>query len=248
MRLQESVDDRQPPILRKNFFPVSPADPLPFIPAAQVIYSYSAQGIESAQQVTVGRKSKEWSGYKRQPERSCYYIGVTQFIPKFERRDFSVYGGRDLELGDSQPLLSVASEHIQTILGSAYEELSFMEINHRSQSGKLAMATRQTGRRYSENHMGFGEGRIVYMVNAMETAPLQSLFVLEEPETSLHGDAQSRLAQYLVEVSYRRGHQLILTTLSAAILKELGRESVVYLRRSPVGELTATPPAEHLSN
>jgi len=89
--------------------------------------------------------------------------------------------------------------------------------------------------------MGFGEGRVVYVVNAMEAAPAQSLFVLEEPETSLHGDAQSRLARYLVEVSSRRGHQVILTTHSSAILKELGRESVVYLRRSPAGELSATP-------
>ncbi|UQX13368.1 hypothetical protein [Candidatus Mycobacterium methanotrophicum] len=42
--------------------------------------------------------------------------------------------------------------------------------------------------------MGFGEGRVAYMVNTMESAPAQSLFVPEEPETSLHGHAQKRLA------------------------------------------------------
>lgn len=224
----------------KTSFPVSAADPEPFDDDAHVVYAYSSQGGEPPQQVTVRRRAREWSGYKRQPERACYYIGVAQFIPKIERRDFSIYSGRDLELGAWLPLPTDAPKYIGAILGLAYDDLKFIEINHRERRGKLAMAERSGGRRYSENHMGFGEGRIVYIVNAMEAAPAQSLFVLEEPETSLHGDAQRRLARYLVEVSDRRGHQIVLTTHSAAVLAELGRESVVYLRRSPVGELSAT--------
>ncbi|MFE2361074.1 ATP-dependent nuclease [Streptomyces virginiae] len=98
----------------------------------------------------------------------------------------------------------------------------------------------RSGRRYSENHMGTGEGRVLYMVNTMETAPPKSLVILEEPETSLHGDAQVRLAKYLVEVALRRGHQIIITTHSSAILGQLGRDSVVYLRRTPTGDVTAT--------
>lgn len=73
------------------------------------------------------------------------------------------------------------------------------------------------------------------MVNTLETAPPKSLVIFEEPETSLHGDAQVRLAQYFVEVALRRGHQIIITTHSSAILGQLGRDSVVYLRRTPLG-------------
>jgi AAA domain, putative AbiEii toxin, Type IV TA system len=182
---------------------------------------------------------KEWSGYKRQPQRTCYYIGFTQFIPKVERRDFSVYRGHLLKLGDSKPLSEEANTNVGRILGLPYDALDFTEVSHASKVGQLAMATR-SGRRYSENHMGFGEGRVVYMVTAMESAPTQSLFVLEEPETSLHGDAQVRLAQYFVDVSFRRGHQILFTTHSTAILGQLSRESVVYLRRSPDGRLSAT--------
>jgi hypothetical protein len=120
-----------------------------------------------------------------------------------------------------------------------YEQLDFTEVSHYARTAELAMATRN-GKRYSENHMGFGEGRVVYIVNTMESAPAQSLFVLEEPETSLHGDAQCRLARYLVEVAGRRGHQIILTTHSAEMLRQFNRESVVYLRRSPDGTLSAT--------
>jgi len=105
----------------KTFFPVSAADPAPFTPDAQIIYSYCVQSGDAPQQVTVSRKAKEWSGYKRQPDRSCYYVGVNQFIPKIERRDFSVYGGRDLELGSSRPLPPNAADHIGAILGLAYD-------------------------------------------------------------------------------------------------------------------------------
>lgn len=222
----------------KDFFPVSAADPEPFTSDAQVVYAYCVEKGAEPQRVTVSRKLREWSGYKRQPERSCYYIGFTQFIPKVERRDLSIYGGHALEIGNSRPLSADAAENVAAILALPYDGLDFTEVRHSSRSAELAMATRN-GRRYSENHMGFGEGRVVYMVNTMESAPAQSLFVLEEPETSLHGDAQRRLARYLVEVSSRRGHQIVITTHSSAILSELGRDSVVYLQRQPDGTIKA---------
>jgi predicted ATPase len=223
----------------KDFFPVSAADPEPFSPQGQVVYSYCVQRGADPQQVTVSRKAREWSGYKRQSERACYHIGFTQFLPKVERRDFSIYGGHVLRLGESRALSEEAAANVSKILALPYEQLDFTEVSHYARTAELAMATRN-GQRYSENHMGFGEGRVVYVVNTMEAAPAQSLFVLEEPETSLHGDAQCRLARYLVEVAGRRGHQIILTTHGAEMLRQLSRESVVYLRRHPDGTLSAT--------
>lgn len=222
-----------------HFFPVSAADPHPFVADAEVHYTYATEGSSAPQQLTVKRAAKEWSGYKRQPQRATHYIGFTQFIPKVERRDMSVYGARTLELGETHQLQPQAAQHVARILGLPYDRLAFTDVRTTTKSAKLAMASRG-GRTYSENHMGFGEGRVVYMVNTLETAPPQSLILLEEPETSLHGDAQVRLAQYLVDVAHRRGHQIILTTHSAAILGQLGRESVVYLRRTPENDVTAT--------
>jgi hypothetical protein len=223
----------------RRFFPVSAADPAPFTRSAMVVYSYCPSASTVPQQVKVSRKAKEWSGYRQQPERDCHYIGAAQFIPKVERQDFSVYGGSNLLLGESRDMSANAARYIKNILGLAYEYLGFTEVMHYKRSAELATATRN-GQSYSENHMGFGEGRVVYMVTAMEAAPERSLFVLEEPETSLHGDAQHSLARYLVDVTTRRGHQIIMTTHSAAIMEELGRESVVYLRRNPDGSLSAT--------
>ena len=80
----------------KDFFPVSAADPKPISDEAKVIYSYETDDHKRPQEVTISRVSSSWSGYKRQPERHCYYVGFTVYIPKVERRDLSVYGGANL--------------------------------------------------------------------------------------------------------------------------------------------------------
>lgn len=224
-----------------DYFPVSPADPTPFTADATIVYTYAVLGGGDPQRVTVTRANREWSGYKRQPERACYYLGFTQFLPKVERRDFSIYGGNLIELGPARDMTDEVSEKIARILSLPYQHLGFIKVTRAARTVELATATRY-GRSYSENHMGFGEGRVVYMVTAMETAPAKSLFILEEPETSLHGEAQERLAHYLVDVSCRRGHQIVLTTHSAAILGQLAKESIAYLRRKPAdGQVEVTP-------
>ena len=144
-----------------------------------------------------------------------------------------------LRLGESRVLSEEAAANVSKILALPYEQLDFTEVSHYARTAELAMATRN-GQRYSENHMGFGEGRVVYVVNTMESAPAQSLFVLEEPETSLHGDAQCRLARYLVEVAsqaWAPDHPHYAQCRDATAAQP---QSVVYLRRSPDGTLSAT--------
>lgn len=224
----------------KDYFPVSVLDPQPFTNDARVMYQYATDVPGAPQQVTVSRAVKEWSGYKRQPERACYYVGVTSFLPKVEKRDFTVYGGgAPVTLGQVHAVADGTRAALSTILGMAYDEAGFARVTRSARSLNLAMVTRQT-QRYSENHMGFGEGRMFYLVNLLESAPAASLFVIEEPETALHGDAQVRLAQYFVDVANRRSHQIFITTHSSSILGQLSRSSVAYLRREPGGSVSAT--------
>jgi ABC-type Mn2+/Zn2+ transport system ATPase subunit len=49
----------------KDFFPVSVADPIPFVEGASVEYTYESNQPETPQVVTVTRTAREWSGYKR---------------------------------------------------------------------------------------------------------------------------------------------------------------------------------------
>jgi len=218
----------------KDFFPTSVLDPAPFDPSARVMFTYVAPPGVTPQEVTVSRANTEWSGYKRQPERRCYYVGFTLYIPKVERRDLSIYRAATLELRELRDLDAEAAGWVSQILNQPYDGLQFQRVGHRAKESELAVAER-LGSRYSENHMGFGEGRVFYMVSLMENAPSRSLFVLEEPETSLHEEAQFRLARYLLEVCNRKHHQIVLSTHSSTILNALPSESLFFLARDKDG-------------
>ncbi|UXH79993.1 ATP-dependent nuclease [Roseateles amylovorans] len=218
----------------RDFFPASVADPNPFGPDSSVVFEYNTTDPVAPQTLTVARAAKEWSGYKRQPERSCYYIGFTIYIPKVEQRDLSMYRSQQLTLGPQRPIPEGVRERVGRILGQQYDAMHFQGITHGQRSGELGVAQR-FGAQYSENNMGFGEGRTLYLVDLMEHSPEQSLFVIEEPETSLHGNAQHELAKYLVDVCHRRHHQVILTTHSSIILDALPADARVMLLRDAAG-------------
>lgn len=213
-----------------NYFPVSKADPKPFSDDASIEYNYLTNSEERLQELTVYRSGSQWNGYKRQPERHCRYIGFTIYIPKVEQRDISIYRGTDISITKESPLPDVAKKAISKILNHPYENLSSAVAAHNKRSTDIGFASK-FGARYSENNMGFGEGRVFYTVTSLETAPEQSLFILEEPETSLHEHAQYEFAKYLIDVCIRRKHQIILTTHSRSILSALPRESRKLLYR-----------------
>lgn len=217
----------------KDFFPVSIADPSPFVSNASVIYSYQTDKIESDQDLTISRQQKEWSGYKRQPERNTEYVGFTVYIPKVEKRDLSIYSAKTITLTERTDIEN-ARKHLSRILGAPYDEIFFQGISAGKKTAQLGFATRH-GYTYSENNMGFGEGRTVYIVRLLETCPERSLVVLEEPETSLHENAQYEFVKYLLDVTDRRKHQIIFSTHSSVMMDALPPEGRKLLTRTSNG-------------
>lgn len=218
----------------RDFFPASVADPNPFQVNSSVKYTYETDEPSSPQEVTVKRANTEWSGYKRQPERKCFYVGFTIYIPKVERKDVSIYRGRSISLTNRRSIPDEVKRLVGQILGQQYDELHFQGIRHGSRSGELGIAARFHCQ-YSENNMGFGEGRTLYLVDLLENSPEQSLFVIEEPETSLHEYAQYELAKYLMDVTNRRHHQIIFSTHSDHVLSALPNESRLLIHRDNHG-------------
>lgn len=218
----------------KDFFPISQADPRPITSAAKVIYHYETEDPKKPQEVTVSRAFSAWSGYKRQPERFCYYIGFTVYIPKVERRDLSVYGAANLVFTDKREIEVDVIQKMAKIIGHKYDDIAFQGISHKGKKSEVGIVER-LGYSYSENNMGFGEGRVLYTIDKLETAPEQSLFILEEPETSLHESAQYEFAKYLLDVCNRRHHQIILSTHSSLILKALPPEARKLMLRDSSG-------------
>lgn len=217
----------------KDFFPVSVVDPKPFSDSASVIFKYETDEKNAPQELTVSRATKEWSGYKRQPERHVEYIGLAFYIPKVERKDLTIYSASSLKLSNRESLEN-AGMYVSRILGGNYEDIYFQGVENSKRKAQLGIAKR-LGAQYSENNMGFGEGRVIHTIKVLETCAEKSLIVLEEPETSLHQNAQYELSKYLIEVSLRRGHQIILSTHSSCILEALPFEARKMLTRNEGG-------------
>lgn len=213
----------------KDFFPVSQLDPNPFTSGASVKFQYATNTPQS-QDLTVSRTASEWSGYKRQPERHSFYVGFALYIPKVERKDLSIYKPGSFTVGTKRIISDEIKSQVSSILNNLYDEVAFQAISHRNRTIELGLVQKY-GYAYSENNMGFGEGRLMYMIDLFENEPDNSLFVLEEPETSLHEDAQYKFIKYLMDVCDRKKHQIILSTHSSIILDALPPEGRKFIIR-----------------
>ena len=206
------------------------ADPEPFVPNASVEYKYQTGNQIEEQTLTIVRATKEWGGYKRQPEKASIYVGLAFYLPKVERRDLTIYSAHNIELSNREEVEDGA-KWASRILGNTYDEVFFQVVKSSSRKAELGMACR-FGAQYSENSMGFGEGRVIHTIRLLESCPSQSLVVLEEPETSLHEFAQYEFAKYLMDVSFRRGHQIFFSTHSSSMIRALPTEGRKMLSRT----------------
>ena len=70
---------------------------------------------------------------------------------------------------------------------------------------------------------GFGVSQVLPVITMLLIAPMGSIVLLEQPELHLHPNAQSALADLLLDVADRRNIQLIVESHSEYILRRLQR-------------------------
>ncbi len=240
-----------------NFFIKSNLDPEPYTPDAFLQYSYATapekRGFEQislfaldsnsfchAKENIIKKINSDWGGYKKRPDRKCIYFGMGFFVPHHEMGDRIYLDPKTCISGKrsfSETSLKISAE----ILGSPYSAVEVATIINQSKEAEMGFASR-FGARYSENHMGCGEGRLIRMIDAIENAPERSLIVIEEPETALHQDAQHNLAIYFLEVCKRKCHQIIVTTHSPTIVDAMPMEARKKVERTSRGTTVENNP------
>ena len=233
-----------------NFFIKSNLDPSPYTQDAFLKYSYAISpnsqtnnqlkllGYESADNCPAGHNTiqkihSEWGGYKQRPDRKCIYFGMGFFVPHHEMGD-RIYLDPKTSISEERSFSKIALKQSSEILGSPYNAVEVATIINQSKEAEMSFASR-FGAKYSENHMGCGEGRLIRMIDSIENAPDRSLIVIEEPETALHQDAQYNLATYFLEVCKRKRHQIIVTTHSPTIVEIMPMEARKKIQRTSQG-------------
>lgn len=216
-----------------KFFPVSKLDKKLFGYNANVVFRYATKNASTDEQtISRSKTDKGWFGYDNQPEKHVFYIGITLFIPKVERSDISIYKSRDISLvGNKRTVSDKVKFYMTSILNATYQEIAFQTITDGEREVELGLV-QKFGHSYSENNMGFGEGRLMYMIDILENKPDNSLIVIEEPEISLHEDAQYKFIKYMMDVCNRKRHQIILSTHSSIILEALPPEGRKFILKN----------------
>lgn len=215
-----------------DFFVSSIADDKLYSKDSEICYFYNSDKDDEPKEKfsTIYRKSK-WAGYSDQPMKTSIFLGPSTFMPKYERKDLSIYESNHLSF-EERFEINNGAEWVSKVLESDYGDVFIQSVKGISRSTELAMANRLNAS-YSENNMGFGERRIIQIVEALEACPNKSLVVLDEVDVGLHASARRNLAYYLMAVSDRRGHQIFFSTHSSDMISALPEEGRVMITREP---------------
>lgn len=152
-----------------------------------------------------------------------------------------------LEIKETKQFSPELLKSISNVLGITYMEGSMHKVG--LDTGNWSDSLPQIKRvdsTYAEPHMGAGEQKVIRLIQALEAIKNQSLILLEEPEITLHPDAQRGLAWYLMSLCRRKGHQIIIATHSADLFETLPQSARVLLIRKS-NKLEVLPKAPHIT-
>jgi len=177
-------------------------------------------------------------GYPRRnnPVRNVEFVGITTFAPRVEKKDRVHHARGSLQVLETKEPSRQIRESVSRILGISYVDLKEHKVGVAGKWDDLVPQLSRGSTSYSEPHMGAGEQKVVRLVQTIENIPKKSLILLEEPELTLHPDAQVGLAWYLMAVARRNGHQILIATHSEHLFQALPTQARVLLIRTAAGQ------------
>ncbi|MFK3794757.1 ATP-dependent nuclease [Pseudomonas sp. NPDC088444] len=138
------------------------------------------------------------------------------------------YGREKIEDKLNRNLTKEEIEGVSYVLGRTYLKVELIGHNFFKNAGKTVRLT-HSDIRYSEAFAGSGEFAAVMLVVGILEAQPNSLILLDEPEVSLHPGAQERLMKFLESQVSQKKHQVILSTHSPAIIRNLPSHAIKTL-------------------
>jgi predicted ATPase len=172
--------------------------------------------------------------------RAVVIIGIGRTLPATERKDLYRFIGGDFHGVHEEDLAEPVVNAVEHILGKAAANYLRVDADRAGQWSILAVRnTIQPDESYSEFHFGAGEASIIRIVSQIESAPNDSLILIEEIENGLHPVATRRLVEYLIDVARRKSCQVIFTTHSNDALVPLPNDAIwsAYRGRLTQGKL-----------
>ncbi len=145
------------------------------------------------------------------------------------KSDSYIYYGREkIEDKLNRELNDEEVSCVSYVLGRSYDKIEIIGHTFFKNTGKTVRLT-HSDIRYSEAFAGSGEFAAVMLVVGILDAKPKSLILLDEPEVSLHPGAQDRLMRFLESQVAKKKHQVVLSTHSPAIIRNLPSSAIKTL-------------------
>ncbi|EIB3067222.1 AAA family ATPase, partial [Enterococcus faecalis] len=128
---------------------------------------------------------------------------------------------------------------VSEIMGENYSEIRIITHSLYTNAGgnkpSKTIWMKKNDKEYSEAFAGTGESRVILLVNDVYNAEPNSLILIDEPEISLHPSAIYGLKKFLLNQALAKKHQMVITTHSTHIIKDLPNEAIKLLCLSEQG-------------
>lgn len=155
-------------------------------------------------------------------DRPTFFFGIERTVPTGEKTIFkSLINSKYKHKANLNKLPTEVAKQVEHILGKNVSNYQMTPYNNEN-----FLVGKNKENSYSEFHFGAGESSIIRMVNQIESAPDNSLILIEEIENGLHPLAISRMVEYLIDVADRKSIQVVFTTHSDYALLPLPKEAI----------------------
>lgn len=142
----------------------------------------------------------------------------------------------DEKVGKVEFLEEGVIERINDILGKDYTSIRVAEHRIFRNWGTSIYVQTKTSTGYSEANAGSGEIAIIQLVRRIQAAKDYTLVLLDEPEVSVHPGAQEKLKFYLLEMIKRKKLQVIISSHSPALIKDLPNSALKLFKTNEEGK------------
>ena len=159
------------------------------------------------------------------PERPVQYVEIQRTVPAGEQGRFRKFLAGDLDMYIIENLVEDTIKYGTAVLDKdiSHYRVVYSKINP---SHKMYIGSTSTNIDYSQFYFGAGEASIIQTIDRIETAPNNSLILIEELENGLHPVAVRLFVQYLQNAAHRKRLQVVFTTHSQEAINELPSESI----------------------
>lgn len=156
-----------------------------------------------------------------------------------------VFEGGQEDSGDILEGVCLSKEAVQLcswILDREYEQITVVKHKLYGVVGWAARIVRKgEGLRYSEAYAGAGELSAILLVKFFLEQRKPTIILLDEPEVSLHPNAQKRLMTLMLRLALEMEHQIIISTHSRDIINPLPNEARKLLKFESDSGLVSVP-------